>query len=223
MLKHTIVNVSVTLPIRRRRLGSTSARVSLYSMTGSVGGRVTTAGRCGRTWLIAQPKDEVRILCSSSDEINVEYMGRPPQSFFKEWLARPLKKKDLMTTKMTHLLTSPPLLWALLLSTITSSVIFLRRIFVLNRFRRPVPCIFYAAYALSIVSGVTFWATINTVQQEVWEQLVLGITSTVLSWIVLVLIVNEDLCYPTTQQLWSLLFYIITELSITIQVRLIVN
>ncbi len=149
-----------------------------------------------------------------------------PIGYLKNIGSKTNEKKTLPITtynKMTHLLTSPRLLWALLLSTITSSVIFLRRIFVLNRFRRPVPCIFYAAYALSIVSGVTFWATINTVQQEFWEQLVLGITSTILSWIVLVLIVNEDLCYPTTQQLWSLLFYLITELSLTIQVRLIVN
>ena len=93
----------------------------------------------------------------------------------------------------------------------------------MNRFRRPIPHVFYVAYGLSLVSGVSFWATLNAVQQELWEQLTLGITSTTLSWVVLILIVNEDLCYPTRQQYWSLLFYLLTELSITMQVRLIVN
>ena len=124
---------------------------------------------------------------------------------------------------MAHLLSSANQWGAFLLSLITASIIFLRRIFVMNRFRRPIPHVFYVAYGLSLVSGVSFWATLNAVQQELWEQLTLGITSTTLSWVVLILIVNEDLCYPTRQQYWSLLFYLLTELSITMQVRLIVN
>lgn len=124
---------------------------------------------------------------------------------------------------MTHMLSSVNQWGAFGLSVFTSSIIFLRRLFVLNKFRRPIPIVFYLAYFLSLVSGVSFWATLNAVEQQVWEQLTLGITSTTLSWLVLVLIVNEDLCFPTRQQRWSLVFYLLTELSITMQVRLILS
>jgi hypothetical protein len=112
---------------------------------------------------------------------------------------------------------------AVLLSLFTASVIFLRRIFVLNRFRRAVPRVFGAAYLLSLVSGLCFWASLNSVYRTMWEQLALGVASTGLSWVVLVVIVNEDLCYPTRQQWYSLLFYLVTELSITLQVRFVLS
>ena len=112
---------------------------------------------------------------------------------------------------------------AILLSLFTASIIFLKRIFVMNRFRRPVPNVFYMGYGLSLVSGLSFWATLNSVYQELWEQLIFGLISTTLSWVVLVLIVNEDLCFPTRQQWYSFVFYFITELSITLQVRLVLR
>ena len=68
-----------------------------------------------------------------------------------------------------------------------------------------------------------FWASLNSVYRRLWEQLALGITSTSLSWVVLVVIVNEDLCYPTRQQWYSLVFYLVTELSITLQVRFVLS
>ena len=112
---------------------------------------------------------------------------------------------------------------AIFLSLFTASVIFLRRIFVLNRFRRPIPRVFGAAYLLSLVSGLCFWASLNSVYRRLWEQLALGITSTSLSWVVLVVIVNEGLCYPTRQQWYSLVFFLVTELSITLQVRFVLS
>ena len=82
---------------------------------------------------------------------------------------------------------------------------------------------FLIPYGLSLVSGVCFWATLNSVQSTMWEQITLGAISTTLSWCVLVLIVNEELCFPTRQQWYSFIFYLVTELSITLQVRLVLS
>ena len=124
---------------------------------------------------------------------------------------------------MAHILSHRNQWGAIFLSLFTASIVFLRRIFVMNRFRRPVPGVFYMAYGLSLVSGLAFWATLNSVYQELWEQLIFGLISSTLSWVVLVLIVNEDLCFPTRQQWYSYLFYFITELSITLQVRFVLR
>ena len=125
--------------------------------------------------------------------------------------------------RMSHLLSQGSQWGAIFLSLFTASIIFLRRIFVMNRFRLPIPRVYYVSFGLSLVSGLTFWATLNSVYQELWEQITFGIISTTLSWVVLVLIVNEDVCFPTRQQWYSYLFYVLTELSITLQVRLVLN
>lgn len=112
---------------------------------------------------------------------------------------------------------------AIVLSLVTSTIIFLRRMFALNRVRWPLPGVYVFAYALSLLSGVSFWITLNSIERSLPEQLWFQTTSTLLAWLVLVLIVNETVMYPTRQQWFSLLFYLLTELSIAFQVRLVIR
>ena len=114
--------------------------------------------------------------------------------------------------------------WIALGASLTTSVIILgRRILVLNKFRWPPLPIYYIVLPMSLLSGVTFWITLHAIQRSLWLQLVAGFTSTFLGWASMVLIVNEDLTFPSKQQLASLAFYILQETSITIQARLILS
>ena len=122
-----------------------------------------------------------------------------------------------------NLLSSPSQWGALGLSLLTYSVIFVRRVLVLERFMWPLQFYHYATYSINITSGILFWATLNALSSPIPVQLVLGATSTILSWVVLVLLVNECLMYPSRQQMASLLFYIITEATILFQVRLVLQ
>jgi hypothetical protein len=121
------------------------------------------------------------------------------------------------------LLESPRQWGALGLSLVTSSVIFARRVLVLKKFTWPLKVYHYATYVISITSGVVFWATLNALRHTIAIQLVLGVTSTVLAWVVFVLLVNESLQYPSRQQWVSLAFHIITEATLLFQVRLVLT
>lgn len=111
----------------------------------------------------------------------------------------------------------------LLLGLLNSTIIFVRKVLVLERYTRPVQAYQIVAYLLSVGSGITFWATINAVAASVLWQLCLGICSTTLSWCVLVLLVNADFAYPSRMQWTSLVFYTLTEVSIVLQIRLILQ
>ena len=83
--------------------------------------------------------------------------------------------------------------------------------------------VYFFAYFLSLLSGVSFWITLNSIERTIVEQLWFQTNSTLLAWLVLVLIVNENVMYPTRQQWLSLFFYLLTELSIAFQVRLVIR
>lgn len=124
---------------------------------------------------------------------------------------------------MTCLLERPEQAWALFLSLVTSTVIFVRRTLVLNRYDRIFSRLGFVTWMVTLTSGLLFWLTLNAITASVAIQLTTGVMSTLLGWLVLVLLVNERLMYPTQQQWASLLFYVCTEALILIQVRLVVN
>lgn len=114
--------------------------------------------------------------------------------------------------------------WVALGASLTTSVIIVgRRILILNKFRWPPRPIYYIILPVSLLGGATFWMTLHAIQRALWLQLVAGFTSTILGWASMVLIVNGDLTYPSSQQLVSLAFYVLQETSITIQARLILS
>jgi hypothetical protein len=122
-----------------------------------------------------------------------------------------------------HLLSDPKQWGALGLTVVTSTIIFFRRILVLDKYKCPLRRVHFAAYGVSLVSGLLFWASLNAITSSISEQFLFGITSTTLAWLVYVLMVNERLMYPSRQQWVSLLFHIITEGSLLFQVRLVLG
>lgn len=112
---------------------------------------------------------------------------------------------------------------ALALTVVTTSAIFARRVLVLQKYCAPPKPYHYITYAISILSGLVFWTSLNMLSMSVVVQLLFGVTSTTLSWVVLVLLVNERLKFPSRQQWMSLVFYVLTEASFLIQVRLLFN
>lgn len=114
--------------------------------------------------------------------------------------------------------------WAALgLGQFTSAVMFVRRILAMNRFRWPPTRVHLISYIVSVFSGLMFWTTLNALTMPLGTQLLFGATYTTLSWLVVCLVVNERLQYPTVQQWVSLVFYLITETSILLQVRFIIT
>lgn len=114
-----------------------------------------------------------------------------------------------------------PVQWgALALSCVMSSAIYARRVLVLNRFRFPPLPIHVLAYTISLLAGVMWWVTLNSLHHAVWLQIVSGVSTSVLAWLVLVLLVNESLAFPTRQQWRSLVVYILTDSVFLAQLRL---
>lgn len=114
--------------------------------------------------------------------------------------------------------------WAALgLGQFTSAVMFARRILAMNRFRWPPTHVHLVAYIVSVFTGLMFWTTLNALTLALAEQMLFGATYTTLSWLVVCLVVNERLQFPTRQQWLSYVFYLITETSILLQVRFIVS
>lgn len=113
--------------------------------------------------------------------------------------------------------------WTVLtLSVLTSSIVFTRRALVLNRCTSMFSPLRFLTWCVSILSGLLFWTTLNTLRSNILLQLFVGVLSSALSWLVYVLLYNEDFAYPTRQQWFSLVFHVLTEALILIQVRLII-
>lgn len=123
---------------------------------------------------------------------------------------------------MSCSLRSPNQLGALGITLITSTVMLMRRVLVLNAFVWPPPLVQYVTWGISVCSGLLFWVTLNSLRSPLEVQLFTGILSTVLAWITYVLLVNQRLQYPSRQQQVSLVFHIMTEALILLQVRLVV-
>lgn len=123
---------------------------------------------------------------------------------------------------MSCSLQSPNQVGALGITLVTSTVMFMRRVLVLNAFVWPPTPVQYVTWGISLCSGLLFWVTLNSLRSSLEVQLSTGILSTVLAWITYVLLVNERLRYPTRQQQVSLFFHIITEALVLLQVRLVV-
>lgn len=123
------------------------------------------------------------------------------------------------------LLESPRQGAAVGLALVTSTIVFFRRLFVLERFRWPPTRLQCLAYGVSLMSGLLFWSTLNAVQQDdATIQMAFGMLSTTLSWLVLVLLVNDPGFHvPSWQQWASLGFYVLTEVSILVQLRLVIR
>ena len=123
---------------------------------------------------------------------------------------------------MSCSLRSPNQLGALGITLITSTVMLMRRVLVLIAFVWPPPLVQYVTWGISVCSGLLFWVTLNSLRSPLEVQLFTGILSTVLAWITYVLLVNQRLQYPSRQQQVSLVFHIMTEALILLQVRLVV-
>ena len=124
---------------------------------------------------------------------------------------------------MTCSLQTPEQLSALGISFATSTIMFMRRVLVLNAFVWPPTPVQYVTWMISICSGLLFWVTLNSLRSSLGVQLATGILSTVLAWITYVLLVNRCLRYPTRQQRISLVFHVVTEALVLLQVRLVVE
>lgn len=124
---------------------------------------------------------------------------------------------------MTCSLATPDQLGALGISFATSTIMFMRRVLVLNAFVWPPTLVQYVTWIISLCSGLLFWVTLNSLRSSLGVQLATGILSTVLAWITYVLLVNRCLRYPTRQQRISLVFHIVTEALVLLQVRLVVE
>ena len=124
-------------------------------------------------------------------------------------------------TSTTHILASPSQVGALILTFVTSTLVFARRVLVLNRFAWPPTSLQWTCYGITLSSGALFWVTLNNLTKDVVQQFVFGLVSTVLGWCVLTLLVNKRVKYPSRQQRMSLFFYALTEASILLQVRLV--
>jgi hypothetical protein len=124
---------------------------------------------------------------------------------------------------MTCLLETPQQGWALFLSFVTSTVVFARRTLVLNRYERVFSALGVITWLISLTSGLLFWLTLNALSASVLIQLMTGLLSTTLAWLVYVLLINGRLQYPTHQQWISLIFHVGTEALILLQVRLVVD
>lgn len=128
-----------------------------------------------------------------------------------------------VSMKMTCLLESPQQWWALVLSFVTSTVVFARRALVLNRYQSVFSTLGVITWIISLMSGLLFWLTLNALTANVAIQLTTGILSTTVAWLVYVLLINGRLQYPTKQQWISLLFHVGTEALILLQVRIVVD
>lgn len=124
---------------------------------------------------------------------------------------------------MFDLISQPRQYGALLLSIVSSLIIYARRILVLNKFVLPPTPVQGVGAIISILSGMMFWLSLNAVDRELWLQLLSGGWSTVLAWVVYTMLVNERLRLPTTQQWISLAFYAVTEVCLLFQVRLVLS
>lgn len=124
---------------------------------------------------------------------------------------------------MSCFLGSPNQLGALGITLVTSTVMFMRRVLVLNSFVWPPTLVQYVTWGISVCSGLLFWVTLNSLRSPLAVQLATGLLSTILAWITYVLLVNRRLRYPTRQQRISLLFHVITEALVLLQVRLVVT
>ena len=124
--------------------------------------------------------------------------------------------------RMSCSLRSPNQLGALGITLVTSTVMFMRRVLVLNAFVWPPPLVQYVTWGISVCSGLLFWVTLNSLRSSLEVQLATGILSTILAWITYVLLVNQRLQYPSRQQQVSLFFHVMTEALILLQVRLVV-
>ena len=123
---------------------------------------------------------------------------------------------------MSCSLWSPNQQGALGITLVTSTVMFMRRVLVLNALAWPPPPVQYVIWVISLCSGLLFWVTLNSLRSSLGLQLSTGILATILAWITYVLLINERLQYPSRQQQVSLLFHVLTEALILIQVRLVV-
>ena len=112
---------------------------------------------------------------------------------------------------------------ALGISFVTSSVIFARRVLVLHKTIWPPTLSLLASWVTSLYAGILFWLSLNALDQHIGYQLLAGVTSTTLAWLVYVLLVNESLALPTRSQWLSLSFYILTEALILLEVRLVLR
>jgi len=124
--------------------------------------------------------------------------------------------------RMSCSLRSPNQMGALGITLVTSTVMFMRRVLVLNAFVWPPPLVQYVTWGISVCSGLLFWVTLNSLRSSLEVQLSTGILSTILAWITYVLLVNQRLQYPSLQQQISLLFHVMTEALVLLQVRLVV-
>lgn len=112
---------------------------------------------------------------------------------------------------------------ALGISFLTSTIIFSRRVLVLNKSVLPCSKTLIASWCTSLYAGVLFWLSLNALNEPIYLQFFAGVTSTVLAWLVYVLLVNDSLAYPSKSQWVSLFFHILTEVFVLLQVRLVLQ
>ena len=124
---------------------------------------------------------------------------------------------------MSCSLTSLNQLGAVGISFVTSTVMFMRRVLVLNAFVWPPTLVQYVTWAISICSGLLFWVALTSLRSSLEIQLSTGSLSTILAGITYVLLVNRRLRYPTRQQRVSLAFHVVTEALVLLQVRLVIE
>ncbi len=107
---------------------------------------------------------------------------------------------------------------------LVSSLIWGRRITVLNKAICWPPCRYQIfAFVLSIFSGWMWWISVYSINGTIVLQLTAGTLATLLSWLSMIIIVNDTLFSITRLQIASLVFYLIIDVLNNIQTRLILK
>ena len=83
--------------------------------------------------------------------------------------------------RMSCSLRSSNQLGALGITLVTSTIMFMRRVLVLNAFVWPPPPVQYVTWGISVCSGLLFWVTLNSLRSSLEVQLATGILSTILA------------------------------------------
>ena len=132
--------------------------------------------------------------------------------------------EERRTPFQNSMLLEDPKQWAAVgISLVTSTIVFLRRVLMLNQFKRKVASLDAVAYMLQLESGVLFWITLHAIQDELYLQILAGGSTTFVSWCSFILLINRNFCLPTRQQWASLFFFLCTELAVSMQARLILG
>ena len=110
---------------------------------------------------------------------------------------------------------------ALCINVALSFISWSRRHYILNKCIRPIHRHQMVSLAYTIFAGFLWWISTIAIDGNILLQLASGLIATIMSWYGLIIIVNERSGTVSSRQTISLFYYILTDVSVQIQARLI--